>query len=151
MQAHAALFHKSPLEIALFGAFQLSVVFAVAWFGTRGRPDEFRLSRVIGLTVACLATALPFVLVAFWLWPWDLEPKHIRITISSALLLAFFTPLTTAYILAIIRKGKMLRKHEDSETQRRSNERAGGQGGIPFLFHIARARPALPHHDRSPR
>src|ERR1041385_465493 len=25
------------------------------------------------------------------------------------------------------------------------NERAGGKGGIPFLFHVERARPALPH------
>ena len=115
MQADAAFFHKSPLQIALFGAFQLSVVFAAAWFGTRSRPDEFRLSRVIGLTLACLATALPFVLLTYWLWPWDLQSKPIRMTIAAALLLAFFTPFATAYILGIIRKRKMSRQHEDAK------------------------------------
>ena len=28
------------------------------------------------------------------------------------------------------------------------NERAGGKGGIPFLFHVARTWPALPQHER---
>jgi len=33
--------------------------------------------------------------------------------------------------------------------RRTPNKRAGGKGGIPSLFHIERARPALPQHHRS--
>jgi len=29
-----------------------------------------------------------------------------------------------------------------------ANKPAGGKGGIPLLFHVARAWPALPHHGR---
>jgi len=29
-----------------------------------------------------------------------------------------------------------------------ANKRAGGKGGIPFLFHIAPPWPALPQHER---
>ena len=30
-----------------------------------------------------------------------------------------------------------------------ANERASGKGGVPFLFAIGRARPALPEHECS--
>jgi hypothetical protein len=32
---------------------------------------------------------------------------------------------------------------------RGSNKRAGGDGGIPVLFHTGRAWPAAPQHERS--
>lgn len=31
----------------------------------------------------------------------------------------------------------------------RPNKRAGGKGGVPFPFQVARSWPALPQHERS--
>ena len=106
MLEDAALFHMSYPRVILFGAVQLCIVLSVAWFGTRQRQEDFCFSRVIGLTLLCLASSLPFAYVAYLLWPWDFQSWIVRVDI----LLAMFSPLATAYILGIIRKRKILRK-----------------------------------------
>lgn len=106
MQADPALFHMSYPRVVFFCVVQLTIVLAVAWFGTRQRREDFRFSRVIGLTLLCLASSLPFVSLAYLLWPWDFQSWLVRADISAAV----FLPVVTAYTLAIIRKRKMVRR-----------------------------------------
>src|SRR5579859_6518535 len=106
MQADAALFHMSYPRVVFFCAVQLAIVLSVAWFGTRQCREDFRFSRVIGLTVLCLSSSLPFAYVAYLAWPWDFQSWLVR----ADILMAVFTPLVMAYILGIVRKRKMLRK-----------------------------------------
>ena len=106
MLADAALFHMSYPRVIFFGVIQLCIVLSVAWFGTRQRQEDFRISRVIGLTLLCLTSSLPFAYVAYLFWPWDFQSWVVR----ADVLLAIFSPVVTACILGIIRKRKMLKK-----------------------------------------
>jgi hypothetical protein len=106
MFADAALFHMSYPLVIFFCCVQLTIVLAVAWFGTRHRPGDFRFGRVIGLTLLCLVTSLPFAYVAYLLWPWDMHSWILR----ADIFLAVFAPIITAYILGIVRKRKLMRR-----------------------------------------
>jgi hypothetical protein len=106
MQADAALYDMSLPRVAFFCTVQLAIVLAVAWIGTRSHPADFRFRRVIGLSLFCLATSLPFVWLAYVLWPWDFQSWLVR----ADILLAVFMPLVVAFILGIVRKRKLSRK-----------------------------------------
>jgi len=106
MLADAAIFHMSYTRVVLLGVLQLTIILSLAWFGTRQRREDFRFSRVIGLTLFCLSSSLPFAFIGYLLWPWDFQSW----TAPVVILLAVFSPVATAYILGIIRKKKMLKK-----------------------------------------
>jgi hypothetical protein len=100
MPAESAIINRSPLELILIGAFQIIVVLLVCWFGTRRHRSEFRFGRVAGLTLLCLATALPFALIAYLLRPWDWESRIVRV----AIVLPVFMPLVTALALGYTKR-----------------------------------------------
>jgi uncharacterized membrane-anchored protein len=100
MFAETAIVSRSPLELTLIGAFQIIVVLLVCWFGTRRCRSDFRLGRVAVLTLLCLATSLPFGLVAYLLRPWDWESRIVR----AAIVLPVFMPLFTALALGFTRR-----------------------------------------------
>jgi hypothetical protein len=106
MFADAAMFHMSYPRVILFCGIQLTIVLAVAWFGTRKHPDDFRLGRVIGLTLLCLTSSLPFAYAAYLLWPWDMRSRILQ----ADLFLAVFAPVITAYVLGLIRKWRMVKR-----------------------------------------
>ena len=91
---------------ALVFAVQLLLILVVMWFLTRRRPGQFRIRRVIGLTLLCLATSLPFAFAAWWLWPWDWESKLVK----AVILTGVFLPLVTAYVLGLLQRRKRLGK-----------------------------------------
>jgi hypothetical protein len=103
MQADAALLDMSFPRVAFFCMVQLAIILAVAWFGTRSHREDFRFGRVIWLTLLCLSTSLPFVWLAYRLWPWDFQSRLLR----ADILLAVFTPLIVAFILGVIRKRRL--------------------------------------------
>jgi len=100
MLADAAIFHKPPLQIALFGVAQLTFILTLAYFAKRAHPDRLRFARIAWLTAACLATSLPFAFVAYLLWPWeDLGSKNLRLAAVMALSGTFFAPIVTPFVL----------------------------------------------------
>ena len=106
MQTGAAISHMSLSQVAFICTVQLAIVLSVAWFGTRSRREDFRFGRVIGLTLLCLATSLPFWWFAYLLWPWDFQSWLVR----GDIFLAVFTPLVAAYTLGLVRKWRLSRK-----------------------------------------
>jgi|ERR1041385_3107557 hypothetical protein len=115
MLADAAIFHKTPMQVALFGVVELAVVLTLAYLAKRAHPDRLRFTRVAWLTAACLATSLPFAFVAYRLWPWDLDSKNLRFAVVLALLGTFFAPFVTAFVL--VRRVGRTERHRAHETQ----------------------------------
>lgn len=106
MLAESAIDHLSFPKAILFGITQLTLILSVVWFGTRQRREDFRFSRVFGLTLLCLSSSLPFALVAYLLWPWDSRTWTAPVVVFFAAL----SPVVTVYIISIIRKRRMMRK-----------------------------------------
>ena len=100
MFAEFAIENRNPLEPILIGVFQIIVVLLVCWFGTRSHRSDFKLSRVVGLTLLCLGTALPFAVIAYLLFPWNWESPTVRV----AIVLPVLVPLVTAFALAFIKR-----------------------------------------------
>ena len=115
MLADAAIFHKAPIQVALFGVVQLAVVLTLAYLAKRARPGTLRFTRVAWLTVACLATSLPFVFVAYRLWPWDVDSNGIKFAVALAISGTFFAPLVTAFVL--VRRVGRTDRYRPQETQ----------------------------------
>jgi len=106
MLADSTTDNPSLSRAIVCGVIQLILVLSIVWFSTRKRREDFRFSRVIGLTLLCLSSSLPFALVAYLLWPWDFRTW----AAPTVVLLAVFSPIATAYILGIMRKRRMMRK-----------------------------------------
>jgi hypothetical protein len=106
MQADAAINNLSGFKVAAFGAAYISLVLFLAWFCSRGRPGEFRFRRVFWLTLSCLATSSPFLVRAYYLWPWDWQSTAVNFTLLSAVL----APLVVAMILAVFLKRRERRR-----------------------------------------
>lgn len=96
MFAESAAMNRRPLELVLLGAFQIALVLVVSWFGTRHDRAGFHLGRIAVLTLLCLATGLPFALVAYWLYPWDWNSNLVR----TVVILPPLVPLATAIALS---------------------------------------------------
>jgi hypothetical protein len=96
----------SPREAVLFGGFYVAFILAVACYGTRTHPEDFKLNRVSRITLLCLATSLPFACLAYLLWPWDFQSWRVQ----ADILLTVLTPLFSAFLLGYARKRKMLKK-----------------------------------------
>ncbi|PWU22142.1 MAG: hypothetical protein C5B50_00140 [Verrucomicrobia bacterium] len=99
MQADAAIKNLSGIQVAAFGAAYISLLLFLAWFCSRGRPGEFRFQRVFWLTLSCLATSLPFLVRAYYLWPWDWQARPVCITLLSAVLAPLVVAITLAFFL----------------------------------------------------
>lgn len=106
MLAESAIDHLTFPRAIVFGVIQLTLILSAVWIGTRQRREDFRFSRVIGLTLLCLSSWIPFALIAYLLWPLDFRTWPAPIFI----LLAVFSPLVTAFILGFTRRKKMIRR-----------------------------------------
>ncbi len=115
MLADSAILHKTPMQIALFGVVELTVVLTVACLAKRARQGELSFTRVAWLTAASLATSLPFAFVAYILWPWDLDLNNVRLAVGLALPGAFFAPFITAFML--VRRVSRTRRHAAHDAQ----------------------------------
>ena len=99
MEADAAINNLSGFQVAAFAAAYISLLLFLAWLCSRGRPGEFRFRRVFWLTSLCLATSFPFLLRAYFLWPWDWQSTAVSLTLLSAVLAPLVVAITLAFFL----------------------------------------------------
>jgi cytochrome bd-type quinol oxidase subunit 2 len=96
----------STLQLILVGVLQIIVVLIVCWFGTRGKRTDFRIFRVVALTLLCLASSLPFAVIAYLLWDRGWDSQGVRIAVALAALTPLITAFTLGYLKLPQRRGK---------------------------------------------
>lgn len=106
MQADAAILHMNLAQVGVFWGSSLAFVAVLVLVLARRQPEDFRPIRVVGLLALCLSTSLPFLLIAYWLRPWNFQ----SILLQSDIALAVFGPIVTAFIVGYLRKRKLAAK-----------------------------------------
>jgi hypothetical protein len=105
MQADAAILNLSSGQIVVSCVISLAIIVVLVAVVSRHRPEQFRLLRVIGLTLLCLSTSLPFA------WLYLRGPRNFNsLWFQADVLLMVFAPIIMAFVLGYLRKRKLRRK-----------------------------------------